>query len=83
MSKSKIKETIMDPKTVQYNVSFFSSPNISISRVLSHSVLFGLLVSYFLVTAGVIYDIIVEPPSVGSYTSFIRPNLISYETFSR
>ncbi|CAF3080046.1 unnamed protein product [Rotaria socialis] len=31
-------------------------------------VLFGLLVSYFLVTAGVIYDIIVEPPSVGSTT---------------
>ncbi|CAF2772141.1 unnamed protein product [Rotaria sp. Silwood2] len=32
------------------------------------TVLFGLLVSYFLVTAGVIYDIIVEPPSVGSTT---------------
>ena len=31
-------------------------------------VLFGLLVSYFLVTAGVIYDIIVEPPSVGQST---------------
>jgi hypothetical protein len=31
------------------------------------SVLFGLLVSYFLVTAGVIYDVIVEPPSVGQY----------------
>ncbi|CAF1519221.1 unnamed protein product, partial [Didymodactylos carnosus] len=27
-----------------------------------------LLLSYFLVTAGIIYDIIVEPPSVGSTT---------------
>ncbi|CAF1511316.1 unnamed protein product [Didymodactylos carnosus] len=28
----------------------------------------SLLLSYFLVTAGIIYDIIVEPPSVGSTT---------------
>jgi hypothetical protein len=64
MSKSKIKETIMDSKTFQYNVRGIYS-NLSNSRFLFVRVLFGLLVSYFLVTAGVIYDIIVEPPSVG------------------
>jgi hypothetical protein len=64
MSKSKTKETIMDSKTFQYNVRGIYS-NLSNSRFLFVRVLFGLLVSYFLVTAGVIYDIIVEPPSVG------------------
>ena len=63
MSKFKIKKTILDSKAFQYNVK---SPSLlsSIGSFIS-SVLFGLLVSYFLVTAGVIYDIIVEPPSVG------------------
>jgi hypothetical protein len=28
----------------------------------------GILVSYFLVTGGIIYDVIVEPPSLGSTT---------------
>jgi len=43
-------------------------------------VLFGLLVSYFLVTAGVIYDIIVEPPSVGKKNNK-KLHCNSYKTF--
>ncbi|TRY77135.1 hypothetical protein TCAL_04030 [Tigriopus californicus] len=34
----------------------------------ANQVLFAILVSYFLVTGGIIYDVIVEPPSVGSTT---------------
>lgn len=35
----------------------------------SATVVFGIiLLSYFLVTGGVIYDVIVEPPSIGSTT---------------
>merc|ERR1711976_628895 len=34
----------------------------------ANTVLFFVLVSYFLVTGGLIYDVIVEPPSVGSTT---------------
>merc|ERR1711931_343323 len=34
----------------------------------ANQTLFLILVSYFLVTGGVIYDVIVEPPSVGSTT---------------
>lgn len=34
----------------------------------SNTVLFFVLVSYFLVTGGLIYDVIVEPPSMGSTT---------------
>ena len=30
--------------------------------------LFMVLLSYFLVTGGIIYDVIVEPPSIGSTT---------------
>ena len=38
-------------------------------RVPSAMMVFGLvLCSYFLVTAGIIYDVIVEPPSIGSTT---------------
>jgi hypothetical protein len=49
-------------------------PNIKIKKPTwfkqpsSMSVFAFLLVTYFLVTGGVIYDIIVEPPSVGSTT---------------
>ena len=64
MSEFEIKKTILDPKTFQQHVSDIDFPLISFSLCIS-SVLFCLLVSYFLVTAGVIYDIIVEPPSVG------------------
>merc|ERR1711973_135009 len=34
----------------------------------ANTVLFFVLVSYFLVTGGLIYDVIVEPPSMGSTT---------------
>ena len=34
----------------------------------ANTVLFFVLVSYFLVTGGLIYDVIVEPPSIGSTT---------------
>eukprot|EP01147_Barroeca_monosierra_P011117 gene11117-3178_t len=34
-------------------------------RPSSMTVLAGLLLSYFLVTAGIIYDMIIEPPSIG------------------
>ena len=34
----------------------------------SNQMLFLVLVSYFLVTGGIIYDVIVEPPSMGSTT---------------
>ena len=34
----------------------------------ANQTLFFILVSYFLVTGGVIYDVIVEPPSMGSTT---------------
>jgi len=33
-----------------------------------YTIFFFVLVSYFLVTGGIIYDVIVEPPSVGSTT---------------
>ncbi len=34
----------------------------------ANEMLFLVLVSYFLVTGGIIYDVIVEPPSMGSTT---------------
>lgn len=54
--------------------SLLDAPNIKLKRpswfrAPSAMVIFGLvLLSYFLVTGGVIYDVIVEPPSVGSTT---------------
>ena len=64
MSQSETEETIVDSKTFEYNVSSIDDAMLYCFASIP-SVLFGLLVSYFLVTAGVIYDIIVEPPSVG------------------
>ncbi|CAF3360686.1 unnamed protein product [Rotaria socialis] len=54
--------------------TFIQCPNVKLKKPLwirtpsNNIVLLVLLVSYFLVGAGVIYDIIVEPPSVGSTT---------------
>ncbi|CAF3539106.1 unnamed protein product [Rotaria sp. Silwood1] len=54
--------------------TFIQCPNVElkkpswIRKSSNNTVLFGLHVSYFLVTAGVIYDIIIEPPSVRSTT---------------
>merc|ERR1712186_242468 len=39
-----------------------------IQQPTANQTLFFILVSYFLVTGGVIYDVIVEPPSMGSTT---------------
>jgi len=54
--------------------SVLSVPDVKIRRPgwfkmpTSNQTLFFILVSYFLVTGGVIYDVIVEPPSMGSTT---------------
>jgi len=54
--------------------SFLDAPNLKLKRPSwikkpSPMVVFGLILgSYFLVTGGIIYDVIVEPPSVGSTT---------------
>jgi hypothetical protein len=70
MSEFEIKKTLMDSKTIEFNVRRLTDIFIFyfLFFLIYIRVLFGLLVSYFLVTAGVIYDIIVEPPSVGSTT---------------
>ena len=65
MPEPEAEETFVDSKTLQHDVSFIVSFFVRLDRFCR--VLFGLLVSYFLVTAGVIYDIIVEPPSVGQW----------------
>jgi len=39
-----------------------------IQQPTANQTLFFILISYFLVTGGVIYDVIVEPPSMGSTT---------------
>ncbi|KAK9879395.1 hypothetical protein WA026_006464 [Henosepilachna vigintioctopunctata] len=58
--------------TLPYNV--LEVPNIKIKRPSwlhqpSSTTVFAIvLLSYFLVTGGIIYDVIVEPPSVGSTT---------------
>lgn len=60
-----------------YNAFLFGvlqAPNIKLKRPTwirqpaPMTVFAGILVSYFLVTGGVIYDVIVEPPSIGSTT---------------
>ena len=59
-----------------YRIPFFllEAPQIrlkkpSFVRTPSAMAVFGMvLVSYFLVTGGLIYDVIVEPPSIGSTT---------------
>ncbi|ESN95176.1 hypothetical protein HELRODRAFT_87174 [Helobdella robusta] len=59
-----------------YNVpySFLECPNLKLKKPTwlhtpSAMFVFSLvLVSYFLVTGGIIYDVIVEPPSIGSTT---------------
>ena len=54
--------------------SLLSVPDVKIRRPWwlampsANQTLFMILVSYFLVTGGVIYDVIVEPPSMGSTT---------------
>ena len=54
--------------------SVLSVPDVKIRRPWwlampsANQTLFMILVSYFLVTGGVIYDVIVEPPSMGSTT---------------
>ena len=54
--------------------SVFECPNIRhkkptwLKKPSEMTVFAFLLVTYFLVTGGVIYDVIVEPPSVGSTT---------------
>ena len=54
--------------------SVLSVPDLRIKRPswirqpTSNEMLFFVLVSYFLVTGGIIYDVIVEPPSMGSTT---------------
>ncbi|CAO1405726.1 unnamed protein product [Diamesa serratosioi] len=56
-----------------YNIPFYllEPPNLKIKRISipvpsAKTIFFIVLLSYFLVTGGIIYDIIVEPPSVGS-----------------
>ncbi len=59
-----------------YSIPFqvLEAPNLklrkpSFLKTPSSMTTFGLvLVSYFLVTGGIIYDVIVEPPSIGSTT---------------
>jgi len=54
--------------------SLLSVPDVKIRRPAwlgmptANQTLFFVLVSYFLVTGGIIYDVIVEPPSLGSTT---------------
>merc|ERR1711879_473142 len=54
--------------------SVLSVPDVKIRRPgwlkmpTANQTLFFILVSYFLVTGGIIYDVIVEPPSMGSTT---------------
>lgn len=54
--------------------SVFECPEVRLKRPTwfrqpsAMTVFFILLGSYFLVTGGVIYDVIVEPPSIGSTT---------------
>lgn len=48
------------------------------------TVFFILLGSYFLVTGGVIYDVIVEPPSIGSTTDHLgRSKPVIYHLFKK
>ncbi|KAL7012305.1 hypothetical protein ACKWTF_014755 [Chironomus riparius] len=56
-----------------YNIPFvvLEPPNLKLKRISvpvpsSKTIFFMVLTSYFLVCAGIIYDIIVEPPSIGS-----------------
>ena len=68
MPQLETEETLMDSQALEYDVRLpfrCGSFLFTVRSSLLNRVLFGLLVSYFLVTAGVIYDIIVEPPSVG------------------
>lgn len=54
--------------------SVLSAPDLKLKRPswirqpTANEMLFLVLVSYFLVTGGIIYDVIVEPPSMGSTT---------------
>ncbi|KAG5680356.1 hypothetical protein PVAND_009866 [Polypedilum vanderplanki] len=58
---------------IVYNIPFLflEPPNLKLKRLSvplpsAKTVFFIVLTSYFLVCAGIIYDIIVEPPSIGS-----------------
>ncbi|CAG9805033.1 unnamed protein product [Chironomus riparius] len=56
-----------------YNIPFLvlEPPNLKLRRLSfsfpsTRTLFFIILISYFLVCAGIIYDIIIEPPSIGS-----------------
>lgn len=56
-----------------YNIPFLflEPPNLKLKRLSvpipsSKTIFFFVITSYFLILAGIIYDIIVEPPSIGS-----------------
>lgn len=85
MPQFETEKTILDSKTIEHDVSAALVQIIQSDSLRSlFRVLFGLLVSYFLVTAGVIYDIIVEPPSVGQLIA-IAPdqNILLASLYSR
>lgn len=56
-----------------YNIPFLflEPPNLKLKRISiptpsAKTIFFFVITSYFLICAGIIYDIIVEPPSIGS-----------------
>lgn len=69
-----LRMQLVESKTKQYLNSFGSKAPLKLKRPgwvkqPSAMVMFSMvLFSYFLVTGGIIYDVIVEPPSIGSTT---------------